>query len=154
LAGVTFSGGEPFEQAIALSELAAMIRGKGLNVLVYTGYRLDALRAGGEKFAPLLAEVDILIDGEYRADRPGPLIWRGSDNQNICPLTPEGEALIGSRNSKHGSMKTEIQVSLTRDGVRLSGFPNAQVQEQLVDKLAERGILVRPVRPTIQEKHS
>ncbi|MBX9033054.1 4Fe-4S single cluster domain-containing protein [Gordonibacter massiliensis (ex Traore et al. 2017)] len=43
--GVTVSGGEPFEQAAACAELARRVRGLGLNVWTYTGYRYEDLAA-------------------------------------------------------------------------------------------------------------
>src|SRR5439155_14436715 len=43
LDGVTFSGGEPFERAIPLAILAKTLKAHGLSILVYSGYRLDAL---------------------------------------------------------------------------------------------------------------
>lgn len=43
--GVTISGGEPFEQAAACAELAHRVRGLGLNVWTYTGYRYEDLAA-------------------------------------------------------------------------------------------------------------
>src|SRR5688500_13937382 len=58
LDGVTFSGGEPFEQATPLAELARRLRGRGMTVLVYSGYRLDALCAQPDRFQSLLVETD------------------------------------------------------------------------------------------------
>lgn len=65
--GVTFSGGEPFWQAIALAELARKIKAQGLNVMSFTGFTLEQLQsekapAGAQA---LLAQLDILIDGPY-----------------------------------------------------------------------------------------
>jgi len=144
LNGVTFSGGEPFEQALAMSELAQMIRRAGLDVLVYSGYSLAALNSAGERFAPLLQQTDICIDGEYRAGSPGPLKWRGSENQGIHALTQAGATALLTQGSPPARPAREIQVSLTKDGVRLSGFPSALIERQLGVKLAERGILVSP----------
>ncbi len=140
LHGLTLSGGEPFEQAAALAQLADHVRGAaGLNVLVYTGYRLAAVRAEA-RFAPLLAAADVVIDGEYRADRPGPLRWRGSDNQQVCGLTPAGAAAV---DGPVPPPVREVQVSLTGHGLRLSGFPSRAVQRQLAQALASRGLTLR-----------
>ncbi|MBD2578754.1 4Fe-4S single cluster domain-containing protein [Oscillatoria sp. FACHB-1406] len=65
--GVTFSGGEPFWQAIALAELAKILKAKGLNVMSFTGFTLPQLQAADAPpgAAELLEQLDILIDGPY-----------------------------------------------------------------------------------------
>ncbi|WP_299489653.1 4Fe-4S single cluster domain-containing protein [Acaryochloris sp. IP29b_bin.137] len=65
--GVTFSGGEPFWQASALTELAHKVKAAGLNVMSFTGFTLEQLQ---EESAPLgaqdlLDQLDILIDGPF-----------------------------------------------------------------------------------------
>lgn len=65
--GVTFSGGEPFWQAPALTELAKKVKAAGLNVMSFTGFTLERLQA---EYAPacaqaLLEQLDLLIDGAY-----------------------------------------------------------------------------------------
>ena len=88
LAGVTFSGGEPFCQAAALVPIARQIHAQGKNVVTFTGYTYDALR---ERHDPdtdaLLMETDILIDGPYiEAERDLSLRLRGSRNQRVLRL--------------------------------------------------------------------
>lgn len=65
--GVTFSGGEPFWQAPALTLLARRLKAAGLNTMSFTGFTLAELR--GDNAPPqsqaLLAELDILVDGPY-----------------------------------------------------------------------------------------
>ena len=43
--GLTFSGGEPFWQAKALTELAKYVKEKGLNVMSFTGFTIEQLRS-------------------------------------------------------------------------------------------------------------
>ncbi len=84
--GLTLSGGEPFAQAGALVALvrAARARRPGLDLLVYTGYTLRALRRrGSAEQRALLDATDILVDGRYVEARHGDLLWRGSRNQRI-----------------------------------------------------------------------
>jgi anaerobic ribonucleoside-triphosphate reductase activating protein len=138
LEGVTFSGGEPFEQAVPLAALAKQLRRGGLSILVYSGYAISSLRASPERFGPLLQETDLLVDGEYRVEVPGPLLWRGSANQSVHALTTRGASLVAAVPT-HQSVR-EVQVSLTHEGVRLSGFPSRSVQRELTRRLAERGI--------------
>ena len=85
LDGITLSGGEPFEQAVACAELAAKVHMSGLNVMTYTGYTMEAIqnshRAG---WRSLLEETDILVDGRFELDKKNLLLrFRGSENQRI-----------------------------------------------------------------------
>ena len=43
--GVTFSGGEPFWQAEALTQLAKLVKAKGFNVMSFTGFTLAELKS-------------------------------------------------------------------------------------------------------------
>lgn len=138
LDGVTFSGGEPFEQATALAQLSAILRAAGLSVLVYSGYRLEDLRAQ-EKFSSLLQVTDVLIDGEYRHDLSGPLRWRGSANQRVHILSG-AESVV-----PHDSdLVCEVQAVIASATMRLSGFPSPEIERKLSDSLALRGVVMRP----------
>ncbi len=135
LDGVTFSGGEPFEQARALARLSGELRRNGLNVLVYTGYRLTALQNDMSRFGSLLAEVDYVIDGEYRHDLPGPFRWRGSQNQAIYDMRRHRRL-----DADNESDVRELQLTVDTRGLRITGFPNGGVVERLTHRLAHRGI--------------
>lgn len=132
--GVTFSGGEPFEQSPALAALARRIHQKGLNVVSYTGYRLEALQANPSRFGDLLSEVDLLIDGEFRAELAGKFRWRGSSNQRLICLTdrikpPVEEAVSEMQISFNG-----IQPEFAFSGIWPSG-----VARELLRQLQKRG---------------
>ena len=88
LRGVTFSGGEPFEQVPALLELAKLIRAKGLTLMSYSGYTYDELIARHDPATDeLLGMLDILVDGRYVEPlRNLTLIYRGSENQRVIDL--------------------------------------------------------------------
>ena len=92
--GVTFSGGEPFDQAKDLYELAIKCKQLGLNVLCYTGYTYEEIQ---EMFLlrsmdftykkRLLDNIDILIDGKFEIDKQeNHGIYRGSSNQRMICL--------------------------------------------------------------------
>lgn len=92
--GVTFSGGEPFEQAESLAIVAAPLREAGRSVMVYSGFTLDELRSSPHPgVQSLLASTDILVDGPFVRERHGDLLWRGSANQRIHLLTPRYQHL-------------------------------------------------------------
>lgn len=142
LQGVTYSGGEPFEQAAALANLSRILKRSGLAVLIYSGYRIEALRATPERFGALLDEADLLIDGEYRRDEGGPQRWRGSENQRIHPLSARGLADIGSSHFPD-CLTQEVQLSIEGELLRLSGFPDIDIERKLSERLASRGIEMR-----------
>ena len=94
LRGVTFSGGEPFEQTEALLELARLVKGAGLTLMSYSGYTLDELEARHAAATDeLLSLLDILVDGRYiEAQRNLTLIYRGSENQRVIDMNKTREA--------------------------------------------------------------
>lgn len=85
VAGVTFSGGEPFAQAEALGELAASLKVRGFHLTAYSGYTWDELsQSSDHHVAALLRLLDLLVDGPFVASlRSGSLAFRGSQNQRI-----------------------------------------------------------------------
>ncbi len=94
--GISVLGGEPFEQAMGVAAVARAAHALGLTVMVYSGYRLEELR-GREDAAPLLAEIDLLVDGRYDREQPEPAPpvgrrWLGSTNQAIHYLTDKYNA--------------------------------------------------------------
>jgi anaerobic ribonucleoside-triphosphate reductase activating protein len=114
--GVTFTGGEPFAQASALSLLARRVRAAGLSLMVFTGHELTELRGGSAR--ALLAEVDVLVTGRFvLAERDLTLAWRGSRNQQVRFLTSrysEADMPAGS----------QCELHLDETGaVDLTGFP-------------------------------
>jgi len=90
LDGVTFSGGDPMDQAEALIPLARIIKERGLNLVIFTGYtyeRLMELSAGRPGFFELLSFADILIDGPFiMAKKSLEIKFRGSSNQRIIDV--------------------------------------------------------------------
>ena len=88
LRGVTFSGGEPFEQVPALLDLAKNIKGAGLTLMSYSGYTLEELEARHDKATDELLEMlDILVDGRYDETlRNLTLVYCGSENQRVIDM--------------------------------------------------------------------
>lgn len=83
---VTFSGGDPLYQAEALTVLAKAIRRIGKTIWCYTGFEYEEI-ADDPRFMPLLAEIDVLVDGPFvESLRDISLLFRGSSNQRIIHL--------------------------------------------------------------------
>ena len=87
--GVTFLGGEPFEQARALAQIARATKGLGLSVVAFTGNLYEYLIKSSDKnIHRLLKYTDLLIDGGFEKEnfdlsRP----WVGSKNQRYIFLS-------------------------------------------------------------------
>ena len=96
LAGVTFSGGEPFCQAEVLCELAEEIKKRGLNLIIYTGYTYEQLTEKEEQspaVKKLLGYTDYLVDGKFiEAQKDLTLRFRGSKNQRIIDIVTTKKA--------------------------------------------------------------
>lgn len=86
--GVTFSGGEPFEQPKPLVELAKMVKKEGLDIWCYTGYTFEEIMTSNDKDKlELLSNVDILVDGKFKKVlTEGALKYTGSKNQRIIDV--------------------------------------------------------------------
>lgn len=98
LKGVTFSGGEPFEQAGILAVLARRLkspsvnkhygRKKTLDIWCYTGYLYEELLVSHDKDKKeLLEQIDILVDGKFIFEKKSiekPFV--GSSNQRVINL--------------------------------------------------------------------
>lgn len=85
LEGVSFLGGEPFEQDIPLAQLAEGIQKMGLTVMVYSGYTLEEIKARDSRLLPF---VDLLVAGRYVKElRTTKRRWIGSENQVLHCLS-------------------------------------------------------------------
>lgn len=83
--GITFSGGEPFESAVALSKLAEEAKDLGLNIWCYSGYTFEEIMHSGDSDKlRLIKSIDVLIDGKFDETlKLGANKYTGSSNQRI-----------------------------------------------------------------------
>jgi anaerobic ribonucleoside-triphosphate reductase activating protein len=117
--GITFLGGEPFEQPEALGFLAQRVRSAGLSVVVFTGYTYAELLSGCHAqnrvyVGRLLEAADLLIDGsfvqeQFDLSRP----WVGSGNQQFYFLSERYNEndLLGIHN--------QIEIRIAQNGAVL-----------------------------------
>ena len=127
--GVTFLGGEPFEQFEALEELAKGVFNAGLSVLCFTGGKIEEIRKTNPE---ILNYIDILIDGEFiEAEKDFSRPWVGSKNQRYHFLTDKYDETIISQ------YKNKIEVNLQKNG---SVFINGMGD---FDKVAESLAVIR-----------
>lgn len=86
LTGVTFSGGEPMLQVLALLPLAEAIRARRKSLWIYTGYLWEELLDVPE-YRALLETADVVVDGPFIESRKNLLLpFRGSENQRIIDV--------------------------------------------------------------------
>jgi len=90
LRGVTFSGGDPWEQADKFAYMAKAFKETGLNIWSYTGYTYEYIIENKDKrlgWNDLLNNIDILVDGRFESNKTQDgLRFRGSTNQRIIDV--------------------------------------------------------------------
>ncbi|MEY9861166.1 anaerobic ribonucleoside-triphosphate reductase activating protein [Catenulispora sp. GAS73] len=153
--GLTVSGGEPLEQAGSLAEFlrraaevraevrtdgaAAAAAGYGeADILLYTGYELDELdeeRLAATRYA------DALITGRYEAGQPTDLVWRGSANQQLRPLTELGRRRYAISVDKHVAAPP-LQLRVDESGVWVIGVPRTGTLSRIDRTLRQAGLVV------------
>lgn len=87
LAGVTFSGGDPFDQPEPFAYLAKKLKQHNINIWSYTGYTYEQLLELAKTnlhIKELLENIDVLVDGPFVKELMDENIeLRGSKNQRI-----------------------------------------------------------------------
>lgn len=138
LEGVTFLGGEPFEQARALSSIARAVKKSGLSVVTFTGNLYENLQKSEDKnIQRLLKYTDLLIDGGFEKEnfdlsRP----WVGSSNQRYIFLTDFYDEKILTQ------FKNKIEVRIDKKGcVALNGMGDF---EKIEKELLKNKMFTKP----------
>ncbi|MFC6878318.1 4Fe-4S single cluster domain-containing protein [Actinomadura yumaensis] len=161
--GVTISGGEPFQQPEALAALLRGIRAWRdglrretipLDILVYSGYVYTRLsRSSGTR--EIMSMCDAVITGPY-VDRLNPeaghsgsgsLLWRGSANQRVVPISPLGERRYGAaagvvQTEEDAGPRVQVSVDEGPEGRRVYyiGIPRRGDMEHLTSTLERAGV--------------
>ena len=109
--GITFLGGEPFEQPEPLGIIAKEVQNLGLSVLCFTGGYLENLKNNIAN-KTLIENIDLLIDGPFELDkldysRP----WSGSSNQRYHFLTSRYNEEILKK------YKNKVEINIDKDGL-------------------------------------
>jgi anaerobic ribonucleoside-triphosphate reductase activating protein len=128
--GITFTGGDPFEQPEALYYLLKLLNDYHLpklphGIIVYTGYTLDEiLNHSNSVLQHCVNLIDLLIDGKYDQSLKNNNALAGSSNQNFhfnCTIgrgesrIPKDQILIDQEVEIHDGPDNLIQIT---------GFPN------------------------------
>ena len=90
LKGVTFSGGDPIEQAHSFSYMAKAFKNSNLDIWCYTGYTFEELLEAMKvdtSIKELLNNIDVLVDGKFEINnKKEGLKYKGSSNQRIIDV--------------------------------------------------------------------
>jgi anaerobic ribonucleoside-triphosphate reductase activating protein len=134
--GVTFLGGEPFEQAESLAELSKKLQEHDFSIMVFSGYTLAELKdkksSEYESRLDFLSSIDLLVDGRYQQDnvdidRP----WVGSKNQEFHFLSERY-----SLETLFNSAKDGLEITVLNSGeVKINGWATDSQLENLLEKL-------------------
>ena len=94
LKGITFSGGEPMDQAESFYYLGEEIKKRNKDIVVFTGYTYEELAEMNDEYVKKLLDItDILIDGRFVAEKKDlTLRFRGSSNQRIIDMNKTRES--------------------------------------------------------------
>lgn len=86
--GITFSGGDPMEQAKECAEIAKYCKDRGLNIWCYTGYKYEELLKKNDlEVLEFLNYIDVLVDGKFRIEEKSyDALFRGSTNQRLIDV--------------------------------------------------------------------
>lgn len=144
--GVTISGGEPFDQPMALLVLLKAFDvwrakvGGNFDILLYSGYSEARLK---RDYAEHLSLLDALVAGPFRERSGGEKPFCGSDNQRMITFSPLAETRYGSEGLS--GWKSGMQVTADDEGIWMIGIPKQGDLGRFEAGCAERGLaLGRP----------
>lgn len=147
--GITISGGEPFQQPTAVTELLHGIhawRGETpVDILIFSGYTYSRLSRVTES-REILELCDAVVAGPYIDRRNDGSPLRGSSNQRLVPLTDLGreryEAPLDVAAAPEQGKHIQVSVDDGPEGRRVYyiGIPRRGDMEQLSSALERAGV--------------
>ena len=137
--GVTFTGGEPFEQYPALVEACSRLKQRTtLDLLVFTGYTVEELQRSHPR-GEYLGVLDGLVDGPSSRRSTENCRWRGSTNQRYFRIR-DGVPL----EKPDGFATGPASASMSADGALfIAGIPGAGDLDRIYAHLRSIGIAVQ-----------
>ena len=128
LTELTISGGEPFIQAEALSEMVDMLRQScDIGLIIYTGFTYEELACGSAAQKKLLSLCDLIIDGPYIDALNDGKKLRGSSNQRAVLLSERYREFI----REFGAGPAEVEFFMSEEGLTMVGVPSREMLERI-----------------------
>ena len=117
--GITFSGGEPFEQAKACSILAETVKSHGKTVMVFTGFSFDQIiTCQNTDIRHFLNYIDLVVAGPYIQELAcESRLWQASSNQTVHFLTPNLSCFLPWQDIE------VFEVNTSGNKLMFTGFP-------------------------------
>jgi anaerobic ribonucleoside-triphosphate reductase activating protein len=136
--GITISGGEPFDQPVALMDLLGRLRSlTEADVLVFTGHPWIKVRETVDASPGL---IDALVIGPFDVNQSQTLALRGSDNQELHFLTALGETRFASFQRPITEVERTLDVMFDdRGDVWFAGIPGRDDFRRLREMLENAG---------------
>ncbi len=133
LDGITITGGDPLAQPVALLSLLARLRPLTDDILVYTGYTLDAATRDPDR-AACLPLIDVLIDGPYVEALNDGKPLKGSSNQTIH--------FFRNRERYQEALACEraMQPFIGQSGAVMAGIPAKGFRGSFIERLEVCGL--------------
>lgn len=136
--GVTITGGEPFYQPEALSELVLFLKEVTAgDIFVYSGYSYNVIK---EKYYDILKNIDVLVSEPFKEEESDKLIWRGSDNQKIWLLSEKARKIYPLNINEIEYTTRKMQYSIVGDELYMIGIPARTDLDKFYELLKERGL--------------
>lgn len=132
--GVTISGGEPFLQISPLLTLIKKIKKHtNLDIMIYSGYKIDEIKNMGKEAREILKNIDLLIDGEYIENKNFNNAYRGSENQKIHALSKKYRPFLKRMTE---AKNRNIEFIVKDDGdVFMVGIPAKKFNENFINSI-------------------
>ena len=144
LDGITISGGEPFDQPLALRHLLDALHAwrtetsDDFDILCYSGYPLTILQ---KRHSQLLERLDALIPEPFVETLPRTQLWRGSSNQTLVPLSARGKKRYAAYiDALADSAGKRIQAQVDGDQIWYIGIPERGDMPVVEAQCRERGV--------------
>jgi anaerobic ribonucleoside-triphosphate reductase activating protein len=136
--GITISGGEPFDQPVALFELLARIRSQTeSDILVFTGYPWATVSGMLDSSLP---SIDALVTGPFDLNERQTLALRGSDNQELHLITDKGRTRFACFERPTAVLDRAVDVMFDDNGdVWFAGIPARDDFRRLHELLESTG---------------
>jgi len=140
LSGMTITGGEPLDDAESLLRLIRTLKeeladkSRSCDYLLFTSHTSGTVQ---KDFPEIWSIFDVLVCGEYQADRPCDRPLVASENQELIILNDgllDAYASIGSQ--------PRIQAFVNDDAIEFAGIPLPKEMAAIEESLLDRGITI------------